>query len=71
MVRPIFHAGEVWGRHQIRGNARGPIEHTAKMIKELQKYHGCSQTKITVISTMKNKDFAMLFSTQKNNNYCH
>ena len=40
MVRPIFQAGDVWGRHQIRGNARGPIEQTANMIKDLWKYHG-------------------------------
>ena len=40
MVSPIFQAGDVWGRHQIRGNAKGPIEQTAKMIKDLRKYHG-------------------------------
>ena len=40
MVSPIFHARVVCGRHQIRGNARGPTEQTAMIIKDFRKYHG-------------------------------
>ena len=39
MVSPIFHARVVCGRHQIRGNARGPTEQTAMIIKDFRKYH--------------------------------
>jgi hypothetical protein len=39
MVSPIFHARDVCGRHQIKGNARGPTEQTARMIKDFLKYH--------------------------------
>ena len=39
MVSPIFHAGVVCGRHQIRGNARGPTVQSARIIKEDLKYH--------------------------------
>jgi hypothetical protein len=39
MVSPIFHATDVFGRHQIRGNARGPTEQTARTIKDVRKYH--------------------------------
>lgn len=39
MVSPIFHARVVCGRHQIRGNARGPTEQTAMIIKDFLKYH--------------------------------
>ena len=38
-VSPIFQARDVCGRHQIRGNARGPTEQTAKTIKDVRKYH--------------------------------
>ena len=34
IVSPIFHAQVVCGRHQIRGNARGPTQATATIIKE-------------------------------------
>lgn len=40
MVRPIFQAREVFGRHQIRGNARGPTEARAITIMEVRKYQG-------------------------------
>ncbi len=40
MVSPIFHPRVVCGRHQIRGNARGPTEQTAMTIKVFRKYHG-------------------------------
>jgi hypothetical protein len=40
MVSPIFHAGEVLGRHQIKGNARGPTEHRAMTMKVVRKYQG-------------------------------
>ena len=40
MVNPIFHARVVCGRHQIRGNARGPTEQTAMTMKDFRKYHG-------------------------------
>ena len=40
MVSPIFHARVVCGRHQIRGNARGPTEQTAMTMKDFRKYHG-------------------------------
>ena len=42
MVSPIFHAREIAGRHQIRGNARGPTEQSAKIMKGFRKYHGIS-----------------------------
>ncbi len=40
MVRPIFHARDVCGRHQISGNARGPTVQTAMTMKDVRKYHG-------------------------------
>ena len=40
MVSPIFHALVVCGRHQIRGNARGPTEPTAMIMKVFLKYQG-------------------------------
>ncbi len=39
IVSPIFHARVVCGRHQIRGNARGPTKQTARIIKDFRKYH--------------------------------
>ncbi len=39
IVSPIFHARVVCGRHQIRGNARGPTKQTAMIIKDFRKYH--------------------------------
>jgi hypothetical protein len=39
-VSPIFHARDVLGRHHIRGNARGPTERTAMMMKVVRKYQG-------------------------------
>ena len=39
-VSPIFHVREVRGRHQIRGNAKGPTERSAKMMQAFRKYHG-------------------------------
>ncbi len=40
MVSPIFHALVVCGCHQIRGNASGPTEQSARTIKDFRKYHG-------------------------------
>ncbi len=40
MVSPIFHARDVCGRHQISGNARGPTERSAMIMKVFLKYHG-------------------------------
>jgi len=40
MVSPIFHARVVCGRHQIKGNASGPTDKTAMMIKVFPKYQG-------------------------------
>jgi len=39
IVSPIFHARVVCGCHQIRGNARGPTQKTAMIIKDFRKYH--------------------------------
>src|SRR5450756_55273 len=39
-VRPIFHARVRCGRSQIRGNASGPTEQIAMIIKVVRKYHG-------------------------------
>ena len=38
-VSPIFHARVVCGRSQIRGNAKGPTQETAMIIKDFRKYH--------------------------------
>ena len=40
MVSPSFHAGDVRGRHQIKGNAGGPTLHSARTINVVRKYHG-------------------------------
>ena len=40
IVSPIFHARDVCGRHQISGNAKGPTESKAIIIKDFRKYHG-------------------------------
>jgi hypothetical protein len=40
IVRPIFHAREVFGRNQIRGKAIGPIHATAMIMKDFLKYQG-------------------------------
>ena len=40
MVSPIFHARDVFGRHQISGNAKGPTESRAIIINDFRKYHG-------------------------------
>lgn len=39
-VSPIFQAGAVLGRHQIRGNINGPTKQNAMTIKDVRKYHG-------------------------------
>jgi len=39
VVSPTFHARVVCGRHQIRGNPKGPTEEMAKKIKDFLKYH--------------------------------
>jgi len=41
IVSPIFHASDVCGRSQTRGNAKGPTAQTAIMTKDVRKYH-CS-----------------------------
>ena len=40
-VSPIFHASDVRGRSQTRGNAKGPTAQTAITTKDVRKYH-CS-----------------------------
>ena len=40
MVSPIFHAREVFGRHQSMGNARGPTQESAITIEDVLKYQG-------------------------------
>jgi uncharacterized protein (DUF2236 family) len=40
VVRPIFQARVIRGCHQIMGNANGPTERTARIIKDVRKYHG-------------------------------
>ena len=40
IVSPIFHAKDVCGRHQIRGNANGPTLARAMLIVDFLKYHG-------------------------------
>ena len=40
MVSPIFHASDMRGCHQIKGNARGPTVQTATIIEDFRKYQG-------------------------------
>ena len=39
IVSPIFHTNVVCGRHQIKGNAKGPTQKNAMLIKDFWKYH--------------------------------
>ena len=40
IVQPIFQVGEVLGRHQINGKAKGPTQQTAITMVEVRKYQG-------------------------------
>lgn len=40
IVNPVFHIRDIFGRHHIRGKAKGPTQKTARTIKDVRKYQG-------------------------------